>query len=345
MREILQLCVDIDTRAEQIYRDLSASCPDSEVAIVFEQMGREEHQHVKWWNDLLAAWNDGLLPDIADEHGILERLIEIERELTSAEAPDCTQMTTDQMLSLAAHLEFYLLDPVFGEFIDLIQPGSTVEHREAYARHVLRLVEAIEQHHGGGDLAIFLARVLRRAYRDQQRLAALAMRDQLTGLYNRRGLFSHLTQWLSWSQRYNRPLGIALVDIDEFKLINDRYGHNAGDSALQQVARSLERATRSSDVVGRFGGDEFLVLAPEMDESELEQMLGRIVSVTRGTPLSVDGQKVLITVSAGGAWVPGAVTVTPEDAVTAADKSLYAAKAEGRDRAGGAQLAVPASAV
>lgn len=345
MREILELCVDLDARAEKIYRELSSSCPDAEVATVFAQMAREEHQHVEWWQELLAAWKDGLLPDIADEHGMLERLGEIEEELGAATPMDCRDLSTDEMLSIAAHLEFYMLDPVFGELIDLMQPGSTVEHREAYSRHVLRLVEAIETHHGGGDLAAFLARVLRRAYRDQQRLAALATRDQLTGLYNRRGLFSHLSQWLSWSQRYARPIGLVLVDIDRFKEINDVYGHVAGDEALEQVARILETATRSSDIVGRFGGDEFLVLAPEITEPELAQLLDRIVSMVRGTPLTAGNDAVLITVSSGGAWVPGGIPVACEAAVAAADRSLYAAKAAGRDRAGEPQLAGPTQSV
>lgn len=344
MQEILELCVRLDTRAQTTYRELAANCPNAGVATVFEQLAKEEGQHVEWWDQLLQAWKDGLLPDIADEHGMLERLNEVEQSLEAHDPLDCTTMSTDDMLSLAASLEFYMLDPVFGELIDLMQPGSTIEHRDAYARHVMRLIETIESNFTANELSGFLARVLRRAYRDQQRLAALATRDQLTGLYNRRGLYSHLTQWLSWSRRYNRPLGIALIDIDRFKQINDAYGHVAGDEALEQVARCLESATRSSDIVGRFGGDEFLVLAPELDMDELTQLLDRIVAMVKGTPLSVDTELVTLTVSAGGAWIRGGGPISPEEAVAAADRSLYAAKEAGRDRAGRPHVAGPTAA-
>lgn len=345
MQAMLQMCAEIDQRAEQVYRDLAAACPSTELAVVFEHMAKEEHVHVEWWNDLLVAWQDGLLPDIADEHGILERLREIHSELDLAIPADCDAASADQMLSIAAHLEFYMLDPVFGELVDLLQPGSTVEHRESYARHVDRLVEAIETHYSGRDLAAFLARVLRRAFRDQQRLAALATRDQLTGLFNRRGLFGHLAQWLSWSNRYQRPVGVALIDIDHFKTINDRFGHAAGDTAIVQVSRAIEAATRASDIIGRFGGDEFIVLAMELGEEEMSQLLERIVETVRSSQIAVGDASLIVTVSAGGSWVSGGAQVTPEVAVASADRSLYEAKAAGRDRAGRPRLADPVVAI
>lgn len=342
MREILELCVELDTLAHRTYRGLSDCSADPRLTTVFEQMATEERQHVDWWGDLLMAWDAGLVPDIADEQGIRERLIDVAEEVRRASAITCEDLSTDDMLELAAHLEFYMLDPVFGELLDLMQPGNRVKTREAYSRHVLRLIETIEEHYSEAGLARFLARVLKRAYRDQQRLAQLAMRDQLTGLYNRRGLVGHLGQWLSWSARYGRPVAVALIDIDNFKRVNDVYGHSTGDNALAAVAEALAGVVRSSDIVGRFGGDEFLVLAPETEGAELSKLMGRMIEAVRAARVEYRGEPIDLSVSCGGAWLEGGVEVSGESLVAQADRSLYLAKNDGRDRAGEPVLVGPA---
>lgn len=334
MRQILELCVKLDRKAYDVYRGLAQTTDVPELETTFEQMAREERAHVDWWSDLLVAWEGGLVPDIADEHDMLNRLTDIISSVEAISTDEFRGMSVDDMLDLATQLEFFMLDPIFGELVDLMQPGSRVEVREAYSRHVVRLVDAIEKHYTRQGLAVFLAGVLKRAYRDQQRLAALAVRDQLTGLFNRRGLLGHLTQWIAWSQRYGRPVGVALIDLDYFKRINDSFGHAFGDEALRRVAATLQRTIRTSDVVGRFGGDEFLVLAPEGDAEVLTQLMERIVTAVAAEPFEVEGEQVILSVSAGGAWIGGGTEVTPETIVATADRAMYAAKEAGRNRAG-----------
>jgi diguanylate cyclase (GGDEF)-like protein len=191
-------------------------------------------------------------------------------------------------------------------------------------------------------MAVFFAGILRRAYRDQQRLAALAVRDPLTALLNRRALLPHMNQWLSWSWRYERPVGVVLLDIDHFKQINDAYGHAGGDAALVAIAEAITETVRDSDVVGRFGGDEFVVLAPEADGDELDVLMSRLVNAVSAKALPVGGEEVRLSVSVGGAWVPGGTKVAPEILVAKADRSMYRAKEAGRNRAGEAVSAVPA---
>ncbi len=334
MRKILETCMTLDRYAWHLYQELATRSSDPGLATVFDQMAREEKVHIDWWSDLLTAWESGLIPDIAAEHDIVAQLDEIAHEIAAIDAEQLDAMTQDQTLDLAAHLEFYMLDPVFSELTDLMQPGGRVEAREAYSRHVMRLIEAIETYHSQEGLAAFLARVLRRAYRDQQRLSALATRDQLTGLYNRRGLMGHVGQWTSWSARYGRPMAVALIDVDRFKDINDTYGHGVGDAALQAVSRALEAAVRSSDLVGRFGGDEFLVLAPETARDDLAALMERVLDHVRSAQIRAADEWVSVSVSVGGAWLPGGVDVTVEHLVVLADRSLYAAKESGRNRAG-----------
>lgn len=334
MQAILELCVALDTRAATTYDKLADVCTDEEVRLTFQRMGAEEVSHVMWWTELLEAWKTGLVPDVADESSILGRLQELAEEIEMLVPGEFSDLSTDQMLDLAAHMEFFMLDPVFGELLVLVNPGSSTEHREAYSRHVMRLVNCIESHYSRTDLAHFLARVLARSFHDQQRLATLAMHDPLTGLYNRRGFYGYVRQWTSWSTRYGRPLGILLVDIDRFKSINDEFGHPQGDDALRLISAALCQAVRTSDVVGRYGGDEFAILAPETDAEELVGLMNRIINVVRDTPFAVGKRQVRLSVSVGGAMGCGTCLITPERLLAAADHSLYEAKTAGRDQAG-----------
>jgi diguanylate cyclase (GGDEF)-like protein len=339
VRRILELCVEMDRIAFETYTSMASACPDEDLSVVFRHMAREERQHIDWWSDLLLAWESGLIPDLVDEHDVLTKLTELRNELDSVQPQDFSAMGPEGMLDVAARLEFFMLDPIFAEIVDLMQPGNRMDHGRAYTAHIHRLVEAIESYCDQGGLAQFLARVLKRSFRDQQRLAALATRDQLTGLLNRRGLLGHLKQWSSWSARYNRPLSVLLLDIDRFKTLNDTLGHAAGDLGLQTVAGALQDAVRDADLVGRFGGDEFLILSPETGQEDLQLLMERVVERVRAARFDYDGRRIALTVSVGGSWTEGATGTPIEAIIAAADRSLYAAKEAGRDRAGEATSA------
>lgn len=334
MREILQMCIRMDETAEDAYRELSTACPDTSLAETFELLAHEQADRVAWWKELLDAYEQGLVPDIVDEGHLRSHLRELDDEITLALPDSAASLSPDDMLDAAAHLEFYLLDPAFGELLSMTDPGESAMRMADHAKHIDRLVVAIEARHSRYQLAQFLARVLRRSLRDQQRLAELATHDQLTGLLNRRGLYATLRQWSAWASRYGRPVGVALVDLDEFKRVNDTLGHPVGDRLLTTVASVLSAVSRESDVIGRYGGDEFLILAPEGDRDSLNHLLERIVSAIRDAELGVEGTQVKLTASTGGAWTSGSGPISAEQLLAAADRSLYAAKLAGRNRAG-----------
>jgi len=167
MRTILELCARMDEFAQATYEKMAATCANPELSEVFRRMAVEENSHIEWWRELLSAWDQGLVPDVVnDTEGLERHMRQLHDEMLSTAPSDFTEVDDDAKLDIAARLEFFLLDPIFGELLDLTEPGGARVHREAYARHLERIVSAIEMHYSRAELARFLARVLRRAWRD-----------------------------------------------------------------------------------------------------------------------------------------------------------------------------------
>ena len=161
-------------------------------------------------------------------------------------------------------------------------------------------------------------------------LEEVTIRDELTGLYNYRYLRTVLDQEVSRSLRYSRPLSFAMLDLDFFKRINDTLGHTVGNETLAKVARVLVGATRKTDVVCRYGGEEFAILFPETNKENAQLVMSRVLTKIKEERIPAEGTRTL-TLSAG-------LASCPEDAdrdealVEKADRALYRAKKEGRDR-------------
>src|SRR6266568_4753833 len=173
-----------------------------------------------------------------------------------------------------------------------------------------------------------LIRRLRRQLAEKQGhsdlLRNLAMVDPLTGLYNRRFAEQRLAAEVSRSERKGHPLTVLTLDLNNFKEINDTYGHAAGDQVLQEFAVQLNKVIRGSDLAVRLGGDEFLVLLPECAVEQLELVVGRL------GVLEVDwqGQKIPVTFSAG--WKQYQPGERPEEMLARADEILYTRKRAGK---------------
>ncbi|MEP1216660.1 MAG: diguanylate cyclase [Marinobacter sp.] len=170
----------------------------------------------------------------------------------------------------------------------------------------------------------------RKALEDE--LSELATRDPLTGLFNRREMTRLLEEEIVRANRYGRALSLLWIDFDHFKDINDDYGHAAGDSVLKSTSKLLADSVRSVDVIGRFGGEEFVIVLPEMDCFEARETAERLRNLISQTPQPLgDGKSVRLTISIG-------VSVFPDNGAdfrtlcAAADKAMYRAKSSGRNR-------------
>ncbi|HEV2911917.1 MAG TPA: diguanylate cyclase [Pyrinomonadaceae bacterium] len=159
-----------------------------------------------------------------------------------------------------------------------------------------------------------------------------AMTDALTGLLNRYGLQRVLAHEYAEARRYTRPLSCLMIDLDNFKTINDTYGHMAGDTALKQVAGILTQVVRRSDLLSRYGGDEFLALLPETD-LEGADALAEKVRLAAASQIFGDGEPSFqLTLSIGAATLFD--DESGNDMIVRADMALYDAKEQGRNRVG-----------
>ncbi len=163
-----------------------------------------------------------------------------------------------------------------------------------------------------------------------EREQALARTDALTGLCNRRHFVELAGSELRASLRYPRPFALSLIDIDYFKNVNDRLGHQAGDAVLRGLADVIRAHVRETDLVARFGGEEFVMLFRNTDLQSARQSMLRLSERVRRTDLDSPSGPVRITLSVGVAELRHGQDL--DAVIRAADRALYAAKADGRDR-------------
>lgn len=176
-----------------------------------------------------------------------------------------------------------------------------------------------------------LGRVAFEQATNRKQLQDMATIDALTGLLNRGALQKILESEHAQSQRSGHPYTLLLLDVDRFKMVNDTYGHSAGDTALAAVASIAERSLREGDWVARWGGDEFLCLLTDADDEKGAVIAERLRAQVAEQPIACDGRNIPISISVGLAHYPQAGDKL-ETVLTAADAALYSAKRRGRNR-------------
>jgi diguanylate cyclase (GGDEF)-like protein len=171
-----------------------------------------------------------------------------------------------------------------------------------------------------------------------RRLQLLARTDELTRVRNRRGLRSALIREFHRAERYGARLSLLAFDIDHFKAVNDSHGHATGDLVLKRVALALKNGLRQVDVVGRTGGEEFVVVAPETPGAVALRVADRLrAAVATQKVITPSGEVIGVTMSCGVATLGEVPAATPDELLAYADAALYRAKALGRDRSEMAQ--------
>ncbi len=215
-----------------------------------------------------------------------------------------------------------------GETLWCLVSASLVRGNEGEARYfIAQLLDITEVKHNRMELERQRAEL----ELANHKLTAFALADSLTGLPNRRAFQQRLTEALAASRRGGHAVSVALIDVDLFKQYNDRFGHPAGDDALQAVADAMNGFTRDSDFLARYGGEEFVLIMPETGNDASATACERLRSAVE----AISGLKRAMSVSIGAAtYLPGETTGPPDEEtlIAAADDALYRAKRDGRNR-------------
>ncbi|MGM0379582.1 MAG: diguanylate cyclase [Bacillota bacterium] len=160
-------------------------------------------------------------------------------------------------------------------------------------------------------------------------LKELAYKDQLTKLFNRKYLEQYLDLKYKEFKKFNKKFSIIFLDIDHFKNINDTYGHDIGDEVLKMVSKSLDKSTRNSDLVVRWGGEEFVILCDDMSKNDLEKLANTIRVLVKNSYFLNEGIKINVTISIGATLIRK--KDTKESVIKRADNLMYKSKNNGRN--------------
>jgi two-component system cell cycle response regulator len=175
-------------------------------------------------------------------------------------------------------------------------------------------------------------RVGSRLVQYQRHLEYQTLIDALTGLFNRRAFEKKIEEEFERAKRYRHPLSLLIVDIDNFKMINDTYGHHTGDNVLKKIAEALQEKTRRSDFACRYGGEEFVLILPETDLASALQAAKKMVGEIKGQTFGTLARPFSLTISIGVSSTSTKDYSEWQEMLQDADQALYLAKNKGKDR-------------
>ncbi|MDQ7784474.1 MAG: GGDEF domain-containing protein [Desulfomonilaceae bacterium] len=196
----------------------------------------------------------------------------------------------------------------------------------AYGIYLSRMMKEVRQ---AEDVRENLISFLTQA---QDALHYQATHDSLTGLWNRAAILECFEQELARTRREDSVMSVIIADVDHFKLINDGYGHQAGDAVLREIAQRLKSCLRTYDAVGRYGGEEFLMIFPGCDAEQSGHIAERLVNELRSKPIRTSEGSFDITMSFGIVSLDGSREQDVDSIIRLADQALYNAKRAGRNR-------------
>jgi diguanylate cyclase (GGDEF)-like protein len=330
--EILELCLYLDKKSAEIYMNFSDKAEHEELKGFWRETSLEEQSHAVFWDKLLKLAHKGMLPQIFDSPFDLRDELRATKSKIDGLVKRSKQVrSVSDAFLIAYRVEFYLLHPEFESLFYFVKsilneptPG------EEYDGHLKRFLVALNKYCAESPELEFLGETILRFRGLSNRLAMQTHIDYLTGIFNRRGIFDTILPLSFLAKRNNYPIGIMMADIDHFKRVNDTYGHQTGDRILKYVAGAIKACVRSSDIAGRYGGEEFLVFLSPVDPKFLFSIAEKI----RTTIDKESRQDVPVTISIGVSYgvIKDDIEKDVEDIIKSADECLYRAKNSGRNK-------------
>lgn len=331
MTRMVDQCLRLDNHATRLYMNLVRHSVNQDLKAFWQAIAAKNEQNRRYWDQLLVWAGKGMLNNLFDDPQKTLNELTALQEIVLDLANSCGQVRSkEKAFTMAFKLEFYLLHPAFETLSQYVATfnGDTASDL-TYARFVNPLFDALQQYSLGTLELELVGEVIHRLWKENRRMAFLSNYDELTGIFNRRGLFNAVGHLAHLAQRNDNTVGVLMIDIDHFKAVNDNFGHQYGDEILRRVAGCLRDVIRASDVLGRYGGEEFLVFLSSVEPDAL----GEVGEKIRQAIIDMPDNKAKVTVSIGIAHgnVDRNVEANVKALIHQADEKLLVAKASGRN--------------
>ncbi len=328
---ILDICLLIESKAEGIYRTLAGQTEDARLRSFWNTMAVQESTHMEFWKDLGELARTGFIPPvIEDPRGEKEKLDEILARLEGLERQAAEKPGAVEALMITYRLEFHVLHPDLLTLLGCLKKNGRPDPLDLYEEHINGFIAVLREHRHLSTGLELIGETLEQLWRENRKLAMQSRMDFLTGLLNRAGMQRTMLPVAYLARRNRSPVGAMMIDIDDFKQVNECHGHPEGDKVLQSVARAIKGSVRKSDLVGRYGGEEFLVFMPQVEPKALPSMAWNLRHlISEETKASVP---VTVSIGATHAVLGNDVEADILSLISKADDLLLQAKAAGKNR-------------
>ena len=332
---ILDLCIDIDRTAIAIYSSLFDYAENEALRGFWGKMVTEGQSRLEYWERLkrLPEFKD--LPDaFEDPDSVIHELGKRANQIQALQQQWEKDKTVSSAFVIAYRLESYKLHPAMRTLFQYFRPitdGAVPEEsKELDETNISAFVEALHKYGEVTPELELVGETLQRLWDQNKALSEQSMIDPLTGLLNRRGFFTMAEQMAHLSKRNQTPISIMLLEMDDFKAINDLHGTQIGDDILKEIAGKHQSTLRQSDLLARYGGDEFILLLPNTVREGGEAVSEKLrVIVSKARPAGVS-----ITASIGGAenTIREDVEQELQNLIRYAEGNLIVAKSNGKNQ-------------
>jgi len=338
LKEIIILCLCLEHQAARIYREFAGRTDDPKLKSFWQKMAREELEHASYWTQLFALSRKGMIPQIFDRPFQVKEELQVARKKVqnlldrSRSSPSITNA-----FLLAYRMEFCLLHPAIETLFQLVET-ITGEHMAAdqYERHLNSFFVALAEYGAETPELELLAETIQVLWKENRSLIIQIHTDSLSGLLNRRGLHNAMIPLSHLAERNRYNVGIIMLDLDNFKKINDTFGHDVGDKIIAEIGRIIKSSIRRSDLAARYGGEEFLIYMSDVRSDSLEKIAESIrMRIESEIPRMVTplmGRPVTASMGLAQDRFAGDPEKLLDELIKRADQALYIAKESGKNK-------------
>lgn len=336
MEDIIDLCLQINKCTMDIYETFADTCNDVEISTLWKKMASDTSSRLKYWQKLKELSSAASIPNLFQNPLLVkEELQENIFNIKKIKEKGISGLNLSQQCILAFNLEFFMLHKAFATLINFtsnVLPDE-ITSEVNYEKHIDFFMEYLKNHNHLTPELELVGKAMRSLWEDIRTLTQDKTHDYMTGILNKRGFFQIITPMAYLAQRKAINVGFIIMDIDDFKNINDLHGHQEGDRILELIAGTVKSSVRKHDIVGRYGGDELIVFLPTVEKG-----FTRIISERICQNISnVNREHLPVTASIGffEDVINEDVEETIKEYIKKADGLMYEAKKNGKGRVAG----------